>query len=61
MLLNFEIDCLRYLIPYNKCYSKWTTKAIIDDLFSILIEESHDMSDKKQVAFVLHYINKKVV
>ena len=40
-----------------------TSKAIIKDLdngfFSILVDESHDISMKEQMALVLHYVNKK--
>ncbi|XP_058733557.1 uncharacterized protein LOC131605187 [Vicia villosa] len=39
-----------------------TTKAIIndlgDELFSILVDESRDISDKEQMAVVLRYVNK---
>ena len=40
-----------------------TSKAIIKDLdngfFSILVDESHDISVKEQMALVLRYVNKK--
>ena len=40
-----------------------TSKAIIKDLnnrfFSILVDESHDISVKKQMFLVLRYVNKK--
>uniref|UniRef100_A0A7N2LFT8 Zinc finger MYM-type protein 1-like n=1 Tax=Quercus lobata TaxID=97700 RepID=A0A7N2LFT8_QUELO len=40
-----------------------TSKAIIKDLdngfFSILVDESHDISMKEQMSFVLRYVNKK--
>ena len=40
-----------------------TFKAIIKDLdnglFSILVDESHDISVKEQMALVLRYVNKK--
>jgi len=46
-----------------KAASFETTKAIIadlkDDLFSILIDESRDISVKEQMAFVLRYVDKK--
>ena len=39
-----------------------TSKAIIKDLdngfFSILVDESHDISMKEQMSIVLHYVNK---
>ena len=40
-----------------------TSKAIIKDLynrfFSILVDESHDISVKKQMSLVFRYVNKK--
>ena len=40
-----------------------TSKVIIKDLdngfFSILVDESHDISVKEQMALVLHYVNKE--
>ena len=40
-----------------------TSKAIIKDLdngfFSTLVDKSHDISVKEQMALVLHYVNKK--
>ena len=40
-----------------------TSKAIIKDLhngfFSILVDESRDISMKEQMSLVLHYVNKK--
>ena len=40
-----------------------TSKAIIKDLdhgfFSILVDESRDISVKEQMSLVLHYMNKK--
>ena len=40
-----------------------TTNTIIEDLdsgfFSILVDESHDISIKEQMAAVLHYVDKK--
>nr|XP_023929212.1 zinc finger MYM-type protein 1-like [Quercus suber] len=40
-----------------------TSKAIIKDLdngfFSILVDESHDISVKEQMALTLHYVNKE--
>ena len=40
-----------------------TSKAIIKDLdngfFSILVDESHDISVKEQMTLVLRYVNKK--
>ena len=42
-----------------------TSKAIIKDLnngfFLILVDESHDISVKEQIALVLHYVNKKEI
>ena len=39
-----------------------TSKAIIEDLdngfFSILVDESHDISIKEQMSLVLRYVNK---
>lgn len=46
----------------NSC-AKETTRLLIDDLgdgyFGILGEESSDVSSKEQLAFCLHYVNKK--
>jgi hypothetical protein len=42
-----------------------TTKVIIEDLgdelFDILVDESRDVSDKKQIVVVIRYFNKYVV
>ncbi|KAK7320132.1 hypothetical protein RJT34_04866 [Clitoria ternatea] len=46
-----------------RAFTNETTKAILDDLgdklFTILIDESRDISVKEQMVVVLHYVNKK--
>ncbi|XP_021734862.1 zinc finger MYM-type protein 1-like [Chenopodium quinoa] len=46
----------------SNCYAKETTKCIIeelgDDYFVILADESSDVSQKEQLALVLHFVNR---
>ncbi|KDO48301.1 hypothetical protein CISIN_1g037692mg [Citrus sinensis] len=39
--------------------SKAIIKEISDSLFSVMIDESHDISIKEQMSVVLHYVDKK--
>ena len=60
---NCKLTCPKIQKDIVNAIASETSKAIIKDLdngfFSILVDESRDISVKEQMSLVLRYVNKK--